>query len=99
MKKEKEMVGMCGEWRLVVSAATLLAATCVLAMPTRRQLEEAQTIVQAITADDLRALKHDCSESGLRNIIMRWKRDGWIEPVDRHHFRKTSQCPIVPTSH
>ncbi len=57
MKEEKEMVGMCGEWRLVVSAATLLAATCVLAMPTRRQLGEAQTIVQAITADDLRALK------------------------------------------
>ena len=53
----------------------------------------------AFSRDDLRALKHDCSESGLRNIIMRWKRDGWIEPVDRHHFRKTSQCPNVPSSH
>ena len=56
-------------------------------------------LAPAFSRDDLRALKHDCSESGLRNIIMRWKRDGWIEPVDRHHFRKTSQCPIVPTSH
>ena len=56
-------------------------------------------LAPAFSRDDLRALKHDCSESGLRNIIMRWKRDGWIEPVDRHHFRKTPQCPIVPTSH
>ena len=56
-------------------------------------------LAPAFSRDDLRALKRDCSESGLRNIIMRWKRDGWIEPVDRHHFRKTSQCPIVPTSH
>lgn len=59
----------------------------------------------AFSRDDLRALKHDCSESGLRNIIMRWKRDGWIEPIDRHHFRKvanediTSQCPNVTSSH
>ena len=56
-------------------------------------------LAPAFSRDDLRALKHDCSESGLRNIIMRWKRDGWIEPVDRHHFRKTSQCPNVPSSH
>ena len=56
-------------------------------------------LAPAFSRDDLRALKHDCSESGLRNIIMRWKRDGWIEPIDRQHFRKTSQCPIVPTSH
>ena len=56
-------------------------------------------LAPAFSRDDLRALKHDCTESGLRNIIMRWKRDGWIEPTDRHHFRKTSQCPIVPTSH
>ena len=53
----------------------------------------------AFSRDDLRALKHDCSESGLRNIIMRWKRDGWIEPVDRHHWKKTPQCPIVTSSH
>ena len=49
--------------------------------------------------DDLRALKHDCTDSGMRNIIMRWKRDGWIEPVDTHHWQKTSQCPTVPSSH
>ena len=43
----------------------------------------------AFSRNDLRALKHDCSESGIRNIIMRWKRDGWIEPVDRHNWKKT----------
>ncbi len=56
-------------------------------------------LAPSFSRDDLRALKHDCSDSGLRNIIMRWKRDGWIEPVDRQHWKKTSQCPIVPTSH
>ena len=56
-------------------------------------------LAPAFSRDDLRALKRDCSDSGLRNIIMRWKRDGWIEPVDRQHFRKTSQCPNVPSSH
>ena len=54
----------------------------------------------SFSRDDLRALKHDCSGSGLRNVIMRWKRDGWIEPIDRHHWRKVaSQCPNVPSSH
>ena len=65
-------------------------------------------LAPTFSRDDLRALKHDCSESGLRNVIMRWKRDGWIEPIDRHHWRKvaieqeqseTSQCPNVPSSH
>ena len=56
-------------------------------------------LAPTFTRDDLRALKHDCSESGLRNIIMRWKRDEWIEVVDRQHFRKTSQCPNATTSH
>ena len=42
------------------------------------------------TRDDLRAKKTGTSESGLRNIIMRWKRDGWITPIDPQHFRKTS---------
>jgi hypothetical protein len=56
-------------------------------------------LAPSFSRDDLRALKHDCSDSGLRNIIMRWKRDGWIEPVDRQHWKKTSQCPTVPTSH
>jgi hypothetical protein len=56
-------------------------------------------LAPSFSRDDLRALKLNCSDSGLRNIIMRWKRDGWIEPVDRQHWKKTSQCPIVPTSH
>ena len=53
----------------------------------------------AFSREDLKSLKHDCSDSGIRNIIMRWKRDGWIEPIDRNHWQKTSLCPIVPTSH
>ena len=40
------------------------------------------------TRDDLRAMKTGTSESGLRNIIMRWKRDGWITPIDKQHFQK-----------
>jgi hypothetical protein len=50
------------------------------------------------TKDDLRALKQECTESGLRNVIMRWKRDGWIQPLDRNRWQK---CPTVPrpTSH
>ena len=59
-------------------------------------------LAPTFSRDDLRALKPGTTESGLRNIIMRWKRDGWIVPVDRHHWQKvasTSQCPIVPTSH
>ena len=47
-------------------------------------------LAPTFSRDDLRALKHDCTESGLRNIIMRWKRDGWIEPIDRHHWRKVA---------
>ena len=47
-------------------------------------------LAPSFSRDDLRALKHDCSESGLRNVIMRWKRDGWIEPIDRHHWRKVA---------
>ena len=48
-------------------------------------------LAPTFSRDDLRALKSGTTESGLRNIVMRWKRDGWIEPVDRHHWRKTSQ--------
>jgi hypothetical protein len=40
------------------------------------------------TRDDLRAKKTGTSESGLRNIIMRWKRDGWITHIDKQHFQK-----------
>mgnify|MGYP002623303002 CR=1 FL=1 len=56
-------------------------------------------LAPTFSRDDLRALKSGTTESGLRNIVMRWKRDGWIVPVDRHHWQKTSHCPIVPTSH
>jgi hypothetical protein len=47
-------------------------------------------LLPTFTRDDLRAKKTGTSESGLRNIIMRWKRDGWITPIDPQHFRKTS---------
>ena len=56
-------------------------------------------LAPAFSREELKALKSDCTDSGIRNIIMRWKRDGWIEPIDRHHWQKTSLCPIVPTSH
>ena len=56
-------------------------------------------LAPTFSRDDLRALKSGTTESGLRNIVMRWKRDGWIVPIDRHHWQKTSQCPIVSTSH
>ena len=43
------------------------------------------------TLDDLRALKQNfCGEGGLRKIISRWHRDGWIEKIDRTHWRKIS---------
>ena len=43
------------------------------------------------TMDDLRALKNNtCGESALRNIITRWRRDGWIEKTDTKHWRKLS---------
>ena len=48
---------------------------------------------------DLGALKPECGKSGIRNIIMRWKRDGWIEAVDKDHFQKTSQRPTATASH
>ena len=45
-------------------------------------------LLPTFTRDDLRAMKTGTSESGLRNIIMRWKRDGWITPIDKQHFQK-----------
>ena len=56
-------------------------------------------LAPTFSRDDLRVLKSGTTESGLRNIVMRWKRDGWIVPIDKHHWSKTSQCPIVPSSH
>ena len=47
------------------------------------------------TLDDLRALKQGyCSERSLPMIISRWRRDGWIEKVDKTHWRK---CNITTT--
>lgn len=50
------------------------------------------------TKEDLVTLKQGfCGSSGIRTIILRWMRDGWIEKVDGKHWRKTesvtlSQC-------
>ena len=50
------------------------------------------------TMNDLRALKRGfCGESALRNIITRWKRDGWIEKTDSKHWQKVSQCHNATT--
>ena len=46
-------------------------------------------LAPSFTMDDLRALKRGyCGESALRNIITRWKRDGWIEKTDNKHWTK-----------
>ena len=43
----------------------------------------------SFSMDDLRALKRGyCGESALRNIITRWRRDGWIEKTDSKHWHK-----------
>jgi hypothetical protein len=43
----------------------------------------------SFTMEDLRALKRGyCGESALRNIITRWRRDGWIEKTDAKHWSK-----------
>ncbi len=47
-------------------------------------------LAPTFSRDDLRALKTGTTESGLRNIVMRWKRDGWIVPIDRHHWQKVT---------
>ena len=54
----------------------------------------------SFTMDDLRALKRGyCGESALRNIITRWKRDGWIEKTDSKHWAKVPQSHIATLSH
>lgn len=45
------------------------------------------------TMDDLRAMKRGfCGESALRNIITRWRRDGWIEKTDSRHWKKVAKA-------
>ena len=47
------------------------------------------------TLDDLRALKQGyCSERSLPMIVSRWRRDGWVEKIDKTHWRK---CNITTT--
>ena len=49
-------------------------------------------LAPSFTMDDLRALKRGyCGESALRNIITRWRRDGWIEKTDSKHWAKVPQ--------
>ena len=43
--------------KIAATAALAAAALAATAMPTKRQLAEAQQIVKNLTADDLRALK------------------------------------------
>ena len=46
-------------------------------------------LAPSFSMDDLRALKRGyCGESALRNIITRWRRDGWIEKTDSKHWHK-----------
>ena len=41
------------------------------------------------TMDDVRSLKQGaCSDSSLRSVVSRWRRDGWIEKTDNKHWTK-----------
>ena len=52
-------------------------------------------LAPTFTVDDLRALKRGyCSETGLRMIISRWMRDGWIIKTDRHHWQKRNNVTL-----
>ena len=57
-------------------------------------------LAPTFTMDDLRALKKGlCGESALRNIITRWRRDGWIEKKDNRHWCKMPQRHIATLPH
>ncbi len=45
-------------------------------------------LTDTFTMNDLRILKPECSDSGLRNVTSRWVKDGLIEKKDRHTWRK-----------
>ena len=77
-----------GHWDVLYVLRTNVSAT----EPTTASFDQ---LAPTFSRDDLRALKSGTTESGLRNIVMRWKRDGWIVPVDRHHWQKR---PSVPSS-
>ena len=49
-------------------------------------------LAPSFTMEDLRSLKRGyCGESALRNIITRWRRDGWIEKTDSKHWQKMAK--------
>ena len=55
-------------------------------------------LAPTFTMDDLRALKRGfCGESALRNIVSRWRSDGWIEKTDSKHWSKVAVN--MPQSH
>ena len=57
-------------------------------------------LAPSFTMNDLRSLKQGfCGESALRNIISRWRRDGWIEKTDSKHWAKVSQSHKATLSH
>ena len=57
-------------------------------------------LAPSFSMDDLRALKRGyCGESALRNIIARWRRDGWIEKTDSKHWHKTPLCHNATLPH
>ena len=57
-------------------------------------------LAPSFTMNDLRSLKRGfCGESALRNIITRWKRDGWIEKTDAKHWHKMPLCHDATLSH
>ena len=57
-------------------------------------------LAPSFSMGDLRALKRGyCGESALRNIITRWRRDGWIEKTDSKHWHKTPLCHNATLPH
>ena len=57
-------------------------------------------LAPSFTMNDLRSLKRGfCGESALRNIITRWKRDGWIEKTDAKHWHKMPLCHDATLPH
>ena len=57
-------------------------------------------LAPSFSMDDLRALKRGyCGESALRNIITRWRHDGWIEKTDSKHWTKVPLCHNATLPH
>ncbi len=59
---------------------------CIRYTANRSVFDQLPTV---FTMDDLRALKRpDMPQNSLNKIKSRWQRDGWIEQVDKDHWRK-----------